>query len=88
MTDNAGGSTQDPQQPEKRPIGLIVAGILGLFVVVFIFSNDHETPVRFLNVDAVMPMWAVILVSGLAGAVVSWLATTLRRRAKQYRRNS
>lgn len=88
MSGNADGGTAEPQQPEKLPIGLIVTGILGLFVAIFVFSNDHESLGKFLNANAVMPMWAVILASGLVGAAIGWMATTFRRRARQDRPNS
>ncbi|MEZ5174797.1 MAG: LapA family protein [Acidimicrobiia bacterium] len=65
------------------PIGLIISGIIGLVLVIFIFSNNHTTEVNFLWLDTRMPMWAVILISGALGALLGWSIPALRRRSQR-----
>jgi uncharacterized integral membrane protein len=87
MSDDADGRTPEPQQPEKFPIGLIVAGALAIVLVITIFSNDHRTPVKFLGFSTAIQLWLIIFISGLVGAAIGWMVTTFRRRARRNRRN-
>lgn len=70
---------------ERRgvPIRLIVLGIIGVILVVFIVSNNHATNVKFFRLDATMPQWAIILISGVLGAAIGWLVAAIRRRNKR-----
>ncbi len=65
------------------PIRLIVLGIIGVILVVFIVSNNQQANVKFFALDATMPQWAIILISGVLGAAIGWLVAAVRRRNKR-----
>jgi uncharacterized integral membrane protein len=88
VTDHTDGRGQGPEQPEKLPVGLIVASALAAVLVIFMFSNNHRAPIKFLGFDTATPLWLIIFGSMLVGIVIGWLGSSLRRRAKQRNQNS
>ena len=69
--------------PKKLPVGIVVASVLAAILVIFMFSNNHETPIKFLGFDTATPLWLIIFISVLVGIVIGSLGSSLRRRAKR-----
>lgn len=66
-----------------RP-GVAVALLLVAALVVFVVQNGNDVPVKWWFVEVNGPLWAVIIVAALAGALLSgvagWVAGRRRRR--------
>jgi len=66
-----------------RP-GVIVALAVAIALIVFVVQNDREVPVTWWFVEVDGPLWAVIVVAAVAGAllaeVLGWAAGRRRRR--------
>lgn len=82
MSDNERGHGQ-AKQDRDFPFGLILVGIVGVILVLFIVSNGHGTDLNFLWLNANMPLWAVILIAGALGALIGWLVPAVRRGNKR-----
>jgi uncharacterized integral membrane protein len=65
---------------------LIALAIVVIALAIFFFQNGDDAPVNFLWIDAQWPVWLVILVSVLAGAVIDRLGTWQWRRARRRKR--
>jgi len=57
------------------PIKLILILVIVAAIAVFFFQNLGDAPIEFLWMEGAFPLWAVILVSFVAGAVVGKLAS-------------
>ena len=64
--------------------GLILSAIVAVVLVVFMVQNTAETEVTWLLFDASGPLWIVIIVAAVAGALLSevlgWMVRRARRR--------
>lgn len=78
-TESAESGTSGP------PVKLIALLLLVVALAVFFFQNTHETDIEFLWIDARWPVWAVIGVSVLVGAVLAKLIGFLRARSRDRR---
>ena len=66
--------------------GLIVAVIVVVALVVFVFQNTDETKVEWLVFESDgTPVWLVIVVSAVAGALLSEVAGWMIRRRRRDR---
>jgi len=83
MTDHTQDQTDNPDGGEKLSIGLIITIALSAIVVIFILSNNHDVPVKFISFDATMPMWAIIFIAVFAGMAIAWSLGALRRRGQR-----
>ena len=65
-----------------------VAAVLLILLLLYVFQNTVKVPVNFLFFDFVWPLWLIILVSLVIGALIGMLVSTLlaRRRRKARRR--
>jgi len=76
-------SPQDPRLEGRsitpRQVVAIVLAVLALVVVV---QNREDVTLTLLMVEVTMPLWVASLVLLLIGAVVGWLLSSRRRRAK------
>ena len=64
--------------------GLVAAGVVAIALVVFIFQNTHETKVEWLVFESEStPVWLVIVISAVAGAVLSEVAGWIIRRRRR-----
>ena len=73
-------------QPAKRSGGqvrLLIVGLLVAGLAAFIVQNTDSTPVTWLVFEESAPLWVVIIVSAVAGAVLSEAAGWLMRRRKR-----
>jgi uncharacterized integral membrane protein len=84
MVQDKGATTQ--QQNARLGAGAI-ASIGGLAaLVVFMAQNTQDVTVHFLVFKFTWPLWLLILVSALIGAVVWFGAGVLRRHRRRERR--
>ena len=69
-----------------RP-AVVVALLVAAALIVFVVQNDSEVPVTWLVVEVNGPLWAVIVVAAVGGAVLSqvlgWVASRTRRRRRR-----
>lgn len=70
---------------EKTGIGLVVgAAIVAIALVAFIVQNTDDTQLQWLFVERSAPLWVVIVIAAVAGAVLSEaLGWVIRRRRRQ-----
>jgi uncharacterized integral membrane protein len=77
-------------QEERRRVGagaiatLVGAGVL----LVFILQNTQDVPVEFLFWDFTWPVWLLILVSALVGALLWFGLGVLRRHRRRKERRA
>lgn len=78
----------DEELPEKEEaltgLGTVVsAAVVAIALVAFIVQNTDDTPVQWLFIDRSAPLWIVIVISAVAGAVLSEvLGWVIRRRRR------
>ena len=69
-----------------RP-GVVVALAVTAALIVFVVQNDQEVPVTWWFVEVNGPLWAVIIVAAVAGAllaeVLGWVVGRRRRRRRR-----
>ena len=74
--------TPDPPELSKKEgrgwksYALIIAGIL---LAILILQNLQEVEVRFLMIDARIPLIFALLLAGALGALIGWAAPRVRR---------
>lgn len=79
---------EGPQQEVdyRRLAVAVLAAVIIIAFVVFVSQNDEDTQIEFLNVDYMMPLWLLVLIAMVAGAVLwgglSWIRR--RRRARRF----
>jgi len=85
----AGGSSaeQRRESPKSAVLGLrpIAAAVMLVALAAFVVQNGDSTAVKWLWFDGSAPLFAVIVVSALAGAVLSELAGWMLRRRRRQR---
>jgi uncharacterized integral membrane protein len=62
-----------------RSVRLWAIGIAVLLLVIFIAENSQEVEVRFLFVETQTPLIFGLLVAGILGFLIGWLAPIVRR---------
>jgi uncharacterized integral membrane protein len=67
----------------RASAGLIIAGLIVIAVAIFVAQNTNSIPVQFLVFDFEMPLWLLLVIVFLLGAVVGQGAMWLRRRRKR-----
>ena len=65
------------------PLKLIALLLVVVALAIFFFQNGDDAPVQFLWLDGQWPVWLVIGISVLAGAVIDRLGTWQWRRARR-----
>ena len=69
-----------------RP-GVVLALLVAAALIVFVVQNDREVPVTWWFVEVNGPLWAVIIVAAVAGAVLAevlgWVVGRRRRRRRR-----
>ena len=85
---DAGGRGTKPaaRKWSIRP-GVVLALLVAAVLIVFVVQNDREVPVTWWFVEVNGPLWAVIIVAAVAGAVLTevlgWVAGRRRRRHRR-----
>lgn len=75
-----------PVEEAKESTGLgtvISAAVLAVAMIAFVVQNRVETDVTWLFLDGKWPVWLVIVVSAVAGAVLSEILGWLIRRRRR-----
>ena len=76
--------SEDREYTEKgTSFGAIVAGIVAVAAVIFVFQNGEEASVNFLFFSATVPLSLVIIISMVLGAVLGWVLAYMRRRKRR-----
>ena len=86
-----GGPDSSPKADQDRGRsvrpGVIAAVLVAAALIVFVVQNGSEVPVSWLFIEVNGPLWAVIVVAAVAGAVlseiISWVIGRSRRRRKR-----
>ena len=75
-------------QPQRGGMGkLIILGVAGVVLLIFIFQNSVDVEFSFLFWQFTWPAWGMLLVTLVVGFLAGLLtATVLRRRRRRERR--
>lgn len=63
--------------------GLVVAGVLGAGLALFVFQNTRSTRVEWLVFEFRQPLWLVLLVTAAVTLAAAELVGAARRRRKR-----
>lgn len=63
--------------------GLIIGGLVAVALIAFITQNTNEVPITWLFVERTAPLWLVIVVSAVLGALLSEVIAWLIRRRRR-----
>lgn len=80
--------------PEQNDDGIrlgggAIASIIGVgCLAVFMLQNRDETRINFLMVEFTWPLWLVILISALLGALIWFGLGVMRRRSRRKERRA
>jgi len=80
--------------PERNDDGIRLGGgaiatIIGVVaLLVFMLQNRNETKINFLMIELTWPVWLVMLVSALLGALIWFGLGVMRRRSRRKERRS
>jgi uncharacterized integral membrane protein len=64
-------------------IRLGVVAVIVVFVLVFVFQNTQRVNVNFLSADFKAPLWLMLLIVLLVGAVIGFFLGVRRRKTKR-----
>jgi uncharacterized integral membrane protein len=84
---NESGPQPQPTRPERRSMAAKVVVALALVVLLLVFAtqNSDPVPVKFLFLDAQIPLFWVYVGCAAIGAAIMWLLGHSRRRtSKRY----
>ena len=74
----------EPNEPQMTTKGLarfIGAALVAVALIAFVVQNTDSTPVQWFFIDRSAPLWLIIVISAVAGALLSEiLGWILRRR--------
>lgn len=86
---------EGPRPPEPKPDarsrklsvppGLVAAALLVAALVFFVVQNGDDVAFEWLVFDMTGPLWVVILVAAVAGAVLNEVFGFVRRRRRRRR---
>ena len=83
MSEEYDNYLEESSASNRRVAGLILAGIIVAAVAVFLLQNTEEATVTFLFFSREVPVYIVIVISMVLGALLTLIALWLRRRAKR-----
>lgn len=85
--DTGGRSTKPAVRKWSIRPGVVLALLVAAALIVFVVQNDREVPVTWWFVEVNGPLWAVIIVAAVAGAVLTevlgWVVGRRRRRRRR-----
>ena len=71
-------------RPSRRQaIWLGIAGVIVVAVAIFVGQNGEEVSVRFLWFSGEVPLWLLIVIALVLGAILGQVGLYLRRRSKR-----
>ena len=73
----------EPQQSRRVSIWLVVAGIIVVAVAIFIGQNGDDVSISFLWFSGDIPLWLLIVLALIAGAILGQVGLYLRRRRRR-----
>lgn len=86
---------EEPRPPEPKPggknkklsipPGLVAAVLLVVALIFFVVQNGDDVAFEWLVFDMTGPLWVVILVAAVAGAVINEVFGFVRRRRRRRR---
>lgn len=86
---------EEPRPPEPKPDGknkklsippgLVAAVVLVVALIFFVVQNGDDVAFEWLVFDMTGPLWVLILVSAVAGAVLNEVFGFVRRRRRRRR---
>ncbi len=80
----AGGAAQPPAEEERRiPIRLILLGLLGLYVLLFIILNSGSVKVSFVFFSTNISLIVGLVLAIVLGFVGGYITNELRDRRKR-----
>lgn len=82
MTDNEYAAVEE-ESGSRQSAGLVVAGIIIIAVAIFIAQNAEDVPIKFLFFEGSVPLWLIIVVTLVLGAILGQVFLYLRRRRKR-----
>lgn len=86
-SDTGGRSTTPAARKWSIRPGVVLALLVAAALIVFVVQNDRQVPVTWWFVEVNGPLWAVIIVAAVAGAllaeVLGWVAGRRRRRRRR-----
>jgi len=73
--------SHDPITPRKEGRGwkVYALGLAGVLLAILILQNLQEVEVKFLFINATIPLIFALLIVGGLGAVIGWAAPRVRR---------
>lgn len=90
---NTGGMNEEPRPAEVksegrkfsvRP-GLVAVVLVAVALIFFVVQNNDDVAFSWLIFDMTGPLWIVIVVAAIAGAVLSEVLGWVRRRHRRRR---
>lgn len=82
MTDNEYEVVEE-ESGSRQAAWLVAAGIIIVAVAIFIAQNAEDVPIEFLFFEGSVPLWLIIVVTLVLGAVLGQVFFYLRRRKKR-----
>lgn len=76
-------SVADESRESIGLVTLISAAVIAVALVAFVVQNRSDTEVTWLFIEATSPLWIVIVVAAVAGAVLSEVLGWLLRRRRR-----
>lgn len=71
------------QRRTRKGLGKFVsAALVAAALIAFVLQNTDSTPVSWLFIDRSAPLWLIIVVSAVAGAVLSEILGWIVRRRR------
>ena len=84
MNPDAAGLEESAQSGSNGPpFKLIALLLIVIALALFVFQNGQDAHVDFLWLDSTWPVWTVIGISVVAGAIIDRLGTWQWRRARK-----
>ena len=77
--------SDDPnnQPTAKTGIGKFIgAALVAVALIAFVVQNTNSTPVQWFFIDRSAPLWLIIVVSAVAGAILSEIIGWIIRRRR------